>query len=295
MMQLVQRLYLWYLLLFLAVATTRTARAEILSLTPDEFHEIALTGEALIIDVRVVSAFVAGRRCIFVLYSYGRPPTRFSHQFVSLHTQGHIENTTYFRNFVSFLSVTPAEDINTTFKAVGMYPCLVHCTTIGEYSQPPTSIYYNYSMCVGYLTLVFSYFPVYCRSSAAAQAALDLLHDKAGFISARLYNGHGTTNWTDAGYPLVTGPSYRPPCMRGVSEDDSSEQFCPTTRNIPKDESNNPPDSTTPAVQQPKQAPDSKCGSIANEGGRGGSAAAAKDCSRNGDGLLRERKRIRGL
>ena len=86
------------------VLTSFTSKAEIVDLTVDEFYEYVTTGEALIIDVRTTISWFSG----------------------------HIENATYFRNFVPFLQVTPADQINATLQRIGIFPCLLHCTTIGK-------------------------------------------------------------------------------------------------------------------------------------------------------------------
>ncbi|CAJ1961509.1 unnamed protein product [Cylindrotheca closterium] len=51
---------------------------------------------------------------------------------------------------------------------------------------------------------------VYCRSGGRALAALD--HLIAAGFNGTLYNGQGTSQWTNAGYPLVTTDSMLPPC-----------------------------------------------------------------------------------
>lgn len=60
---------------------------------------------------------------------------------------------------------------------------------------------------------------VYCRSGNRARLALTKLI-AAGF-RGRLYNGLGTFQWTNAGYPLVNTPSVIPPC---TVDADVSEQ-----------------------------------------------------------------------
>lgn len=51
---------------------------------------------------------------------------------------------------------------------------------------------------------------IYCRSGSRAGVAIQNLID-TGFV-AQLYNGLGTMQWTQAGYPLVNTPSVDPPC-----------------------------------------------------------------------------------
>ena len=53
---------------------------------------------------------------------------------------------------------------------------------------------------------------IYCRSGARAASAIDRLRNELGFNEATLYNGLGTSQWTDAGFPLVTTPSVDAPC-----------------------------------------------------------------------------------
>jgi hypothetical protein len=141
---------------------------------------------------------------------------------------------------------------------------------------------------------------VYCRSSTAAQRAIKLLQDKAGFIGATLYNGLGTSNWTDAGYPLVRSNSYQPPCselgLTDVTEEDA-RQSCPTFFNRNNAINSIPAEET---LKRQKTASERNCESLAIEQGtgRGGAAGVSKDCSGQGSGgQQRERKQrqIRGL
>ena len=53
---------------------------------------------------------------------------------------------------------------------------------------------------------------IYCRSGARATNAIQRLRNELGFDQATLYNGLGTSQWTDAGFPLVTTPSVEAPC-----------------------------------------------------------------------------------
>lgn len=58
---------------------------------------------------------------------------------------------------------------------------------------------------------------VYCNSGTRAEAALRHLAD-ANF-SGRLFNGQGTTQWKDAGFPLVTTGSVEPECHTNPSDE----------------------------------------------------------------------------
>lgn len=54
---------------------------------------------------------------------------------------------------------------------------------------------------------------VYCRSGGRAAAAIRRLQTEFGFTKTRFYNGLGTSQWTEAGYPLVTDTgSVTPAC-----------------------------------------------------------------------------------
>jgi hypothetical protein len=57
-----------------------------------------------------------------------------------------------------------------------------------------------------------------------ARKALDLLVNKAGFIGATFYHGLGTNQWINAGYPLVTTPSFEPPCSQAATTIDFMNQ-----------------------------------------------------------------------
>jgi rhodanese-related sulfurtransferase len=61
---------------------------------------------------------------------------------------------------------------------------------------------------------------VYCRSGSRAEQAILRLEQEFGFDSTRLYNGLGVSQWTDAGYPLVTSSleSTDPQCNRTTTE-----------------------------------------------------------------------------
>ena len=50
-------------------------------------------------------------------------------------------------------------------------------------------------------------------SGARAQNAIHVLEDN-GF-DGKIYNGQGTNQWIEAGYDLVVGDSFVPPCMTG--------------------------------------------------------------------------------
>jgi rhodanese-related sulfurtransferase len=52
---------------------------------------------------------------------------------------------------------------------------------------------------------------VYCRSGARAAVAIQRLIDEYQFEPTRLYNGLGTSQWTNAGFPLVDTPSVDDP------------------------------------------------------------------------------------
>jgi phage shock protein E len=60
---------------------------------------------------------------------------------------------------------------------------------------------------------------VYCRSGSRATGAINLLLDN-GFTGT-VYNGQGTNQWTDAGYPLVNDPSALASCS--VVADDTNQ------------------------------------------------------------------------
>ena len=59
------------------------------------------------------------------------------------------------------------------------------------------------------------------RATSAIQVLLN-----SGF-QGKLYNGQGTSQWTNAGYPLVTGDSVVPPCT--TSGQDSCAAAVPPT------------------------------------------------------------------
>ena len=81
--------------------------------------------------------------------------------------------------------------------------------------------------------------------------------------------------------------------MRKVSLDDRNTN--PPTA-APMDDTGS--SNNGPAIDMKKEAPsEAKCGSLAStlsDEGVGGSAAQAKDCSRNGNGTRRKRK-LRGM
>lgn len=89
----------------LCLLLAASSRAEILELEPSEFREIALTGKALILDVRDTEGWNLGR----------------------------IENSTYISNLATMLELFPVNLINYTLKEYGIFPCLEQCTTIGKY------------------------------------------------------------------------------------------------------------------------------------------------------------------
>lgn len=55
---------------------------------------------------------------------------------------------------------------------------------------------------------------IYCNSGTRAGQAIVIL--KANGFRGRLYNGQGVVQWTNEGYPLVTGPSTPAPCATTV-------------------------------------------------------------------------------
>ena len=169
-------------------------------------------------------------------------------------------NATLVDSLADVLDRTPVgEEMDPTLQQLGLYSCR-NCPTI-----------------------------VYCRTGARALRALRLLDTKAGFTGP-LYNGQGTTQWTASGYSLDWGPSTTPPCAK--TTDDS---FCPRN-SVPGgggDGTGSP--TPPPQVNQRKQQDEPKCGSLARTQGLGGAAGQAKDCSRNGDGGRRRRRRLRGM
>jgi rhodanese-related sulfurtransferase len=67
---------------------------------------------------------------------------------------------------------------------------------------------------------------VYCRSGSRAGQAITRLQTEFGFTGATLYNAYGVSQWTDAGYPLVTmGESTTPLCALSTCESCRAE--CP--------------------------------------------------------------------
>eukprot|EP00549_Striatella_unipunctata_P020430 CAMPEP_0118682708 /NCGR_PEP_ID=MMETSP0800-20121206/5628_1 /TAXON_ID=210618 ORGANISM="Striatella unipunctata, Strain CCMP2910" /NCGR_SAMPLE_ID=MMETSP0800 /ASSEMBLY_ACC=CAM_ASM_000638 /LENGTH=171 /DNA_ID=CAMNT_0006579113 /DNA_START=163 /DNA_END=679 /DNA_ORIENTATION=- len=76
-------------------------------------------------------------------------------------------------------------------------------------------------------TIEYCSIAVYCRSGSRAQSALEKMQNEFGF-KGPLFNGLGTSQWIDAGYPLVpydnssptTNAVVVPPCSTdgGVSE-----------------------------------------------------------------------------
>jgi hypothetical protein len=85
----------------------RRSGGRIVDLTPEQFHSIANTGEALIIDIRNEVGW----------------------------NWGHIENATYIRNFVPYMQRAEPWQINASLQLLGLMPCLEHCTTIGTFSN----------------------------------------------------------------------------------------------------------------------------------------------------------------
>ena len=66
---------------------------------------------------------------------------------------------------------------------------------------------------------------VYCRSGNRAGQAITRLQTEFGFTGT-LYNAYGVSQWTEAGYPLVTtGESATPLCALSTCESCSAE--CP--------------------------------------------------------------------
>jgi rhodanese-related sulfurtransferase len=69
---------------------------------------------------------------------------------------------------------------------------------------------------------------VYCKIGERAEAAIGHLIN-AGF-KGKLYNGQGTTQWTNAGYPLVNTTSVVPPCTTNTTVSDQCKAaFSATT------------------------------------------------------------------
>ena len=101
---------------------------------------------------------------------------------------GHIENATLRAGLQNQLTGT-TEEVQATLKELNIWNCRF-CTVV-----------------------------VYCRSGARAGAALTAL-EQAGFIGT-LYNGLGVSQWTAAGYELVTDPASNEdwPCMKSSSSD----------------------------------------------------------------------------
>mmetsp|Transcript_40314 Transcript_40314/g.97359 ORF Transcript_40314/g.97359 Transcript_40314/m.97359 type:complete len:652 (+) Transcript_40314:201-2156(+) len=67
---------------------------------------------------------------------------------------------------------------------------------------------------------------VYCRSGARARSAIQVLLNN-GF-QGEIYNGQGTSQWTNAGYPLVTGDSVVPPCTTSGQDSCAAAAAPPT-------------------------------------------------------------------
>jgi rhodanese-related sulfurtransferase len=72
---------------------------------------------------------------------------------------------------------------------------------------------------------------VYCRSGARAAVAIQRLIDEYQFEPTRLYNGLGTSQWTNDGFPLVDTPSVDDPMCYStchaaddVNDDDDEEE-----------------------------------------------------------------------
>lgn len=67
---------------------------------------------------------------------------------------------------------------------------------------------------------------IYCRTGNRAGQAITRLQNEYNFTGT-LYNAQGTSQWTNAGYPLVTtGESEVPPCA--LSDCESCTAECPT-------------------------------------------------------------------
>eukprot|EP00529_Nitzschia_sp_RCC80_P023374 CAMPEP_0113484662 /NCGR_PEP_ID=MMETSP0014_2-20120614/24080_1 /TAXON_ID=2857 /ORGANISM="Nitzschia sp." /LENGTH=460 /DNA_ID=CAMNT_0000378277 /DNA_START=195 /DNA_END=1577 /DNA_ORIENTATION=+ /assembly_acc=CAM_ASM_000159 len=61
---------------------------------------------------------------------------------------------------------------------------------------------------------------VYCRSGARASVAITRMTDELGYTNVTIYNGRGTSQWTAAGYPLVTDESVVPECANPLLVDE---------------------------------------------------------------------------
>ncbi len=66
---------------------------------------------------------------------------------------------------------------------------------------------------------------VYCSSGTRAANAINRLINNFGFEKATIYNGQGSSVWTDAGYSLVNTPSQTANCYQ-PNNNDTTNYVC---------------------------------------------------------------------
>jgi phage shock protein E len=87
---------------------------------------------------------------------------------------------------------------------------------------------------------------VYCRSGARAAVAIE--HLQAAGFRGRLQNGQGTSQWTEAGYPLVTAAA-APSVPALCTYNETVQEACLATWEMASQEFQQTATTTTPPVQ----------------------------------------------